>query len=343
MASFMPTEVFSGYLYDEPRNYLTRIFILCKMLSNGAETRGFMQGTICPAQGGMAMDFRQLENFIEVSKQLSFTKASNNLYISQQGISKSIKSLEDELGVPLFYRSASTISLTNYGTLLLPYAKELVSGYTAALAEISREKYSLKNTIRVGLTQGMVNFLPGHLFGQFTQNHPDIKLHIQEFNDTDVDTALKKGEIDIGFCVTPIDLSHFTVHHTHVLNTYFMLSEKHPLADRDTIDLRQLKNETFLSFGESIKGHSSFLERCRKAGFVPNIGAAANDFGLLTDLCRQNMGISFYVGEKPVEFPGLRIIPDKLHGWDYVIHICTAVDHGVNEQEAEFIHCFQAW
>ena len=49
------------------------------------------------------MDFRQLENFIEVSEQMSFTKAANNLYISQQGLSKSIKALEDELRMLLNY------------------------------------------------------------------------------------------------------------------------------------------------------------------------------------------------------------------------------------------------
>ena len=50
-------------------------------------------------QGELLVDFRQLETFVEVCEQMSFTKAASNLYISQQGVSKSIKTLEDELGV----------------------------------------------------------------------------------------------------------------------------------------------------------------------------------------------------------------------------------------------------
>lgn len=66
-------------------------------------------------QGELLVDFRQLETFVEVCEQMSFTKAASNLYISQQGVSKSIKTLEDELGVSLFLRTNSSISLTNYG------------------------------------------------------------------------------------------------------------------------------------------------------------------------------------------------------------------------------------
>ena len=83
------------------------------------------------------MDFRQLETFVEVCEQMSFTKAASNLYISQQGVSKSIKTLEDELGAPLFLRTNSSISLTNYGVILLRYAEELVRGYTKVLTEIN--------------------------------------------------------------------------------------------------------------------------------------------------------------------------------------------------------------
>ncbi|MBQ8217365.1 MAG: LysR family transcriptional regulator [Oscillospiraceae bacterium] len=289
------------------------------------------------------MDFRQLENFIEVSEQLSFTKAANNLYISQQGISKSIKSLEAELGVPLFFRTASTISLTDYGTILLPYAKDLVKIYSTALMQINTEKNKDTDTIRIGFTQGMANFLPDNLLRDYTQGHPDVKLAIREFSDMDVDSALLTGEIDIGFCVAPIDEKRLCVHHTHVMNVYFMLSEQHPLSSQSAIDMRQLKNDTFIAFGENKKGHLSFLERCRKAGFVPDVGITAADIGLIMNLCAQNMGVGIYVGEQEVSLPGLKILPDKLHNWEYTIHICTAAEHGVNETEAEFIRCFCQW
>ena len=160
------------------------------------------------------MDFRQLENFVEVCEKMSFTKAANNLYISQQGVSKSIKALEEELGVRLFFRTNSSLALTNYGTILLQHARGLVKDYTAILTEINEEKNRDKDSITVGLTSGVSNFLPVNLFEDYLQSHPKIRISIREYNDTTVDEALLNGEIDIGFCVGPIDRKKLKIHHT---------------------------------------------------------------------------------------------------------------------------------
>lgn len=289
------------------------------------------------------MDFRQLENFVEVCERMSFTKAANNLYISQQGVSKSIKALEEELGVKLFFRTNSSLVLTNYGTILLQHARGLVKDYTAILTEINAEKNRDKDSIKVGFTNGGSNFLPVNLLEDYLQSHPNIRVSIREYNDTTVDEALLSGEINIGFCVGPVDRKTLKIHHTHNMNLYFLLGEKHPLANESSIDLRQLKNDCFIAMGDGEKGRESFLERCRKAGFVPNIGIKVSDVEMMMSLCRKNLGIGVYAGDGPAKLPGLRIIPDKLHVWEYSIHICTAVGHGVSTQEEEFISCFRKW
>lgn len=289
------------------------------------------------------MDFRQLENFVEVCERMSFTKAASNLYISQQGVSKSIKALEEELGVKLFFRTNSSLALTNYGTILLQHARGLVKDYTAILAEINAEKNRDKDSIMVGITNGGSNFLPVSLLEDYLQAHPNIRLSIREYNDTKVDEALLSGEIDIGFCVGPVDGKTLKIHHTHNMNLYFLLGENHPLANESAIDLRQLKNGCFIAMGDGEKGEASFLERCRKAGFVPNIGIRVSDVELMMSLCRKNLGVGVYAGDSPAELPGLRVIPDKLHVWEHSVHICTALEHGVSAQEEEFISCFRAW
>ena len=244
------------------------------------------------------MDFRQLETFVEVCEQMSFTKAASNLYISQQGVSKSIKTLEDELGAPLFLRTNSSISLTNYGVILLRYAEELVRGYTKVLTEINAEKNRDKNSITLGFPNGIANFFPAKIVETYLKSHPDVKIAIKEYTDTEVDEALIRGDIDIGFCVVPIDDKKLKIQHTHNMNLYFMLSEDHPLAGEASIDLRQLKNDCF---------------------------------------------IGIYAGERPADLPGLRIVPDRLHVWEFSICICTAAGHGVTAQEAEFIKSFRKW
>ena len=277
-------------------------------------------------QGELLVDFRQLETFVEVCEQMSFTKAASNLYISQQGVSKSIKTLEDELGVSLFLRTNSSISLTNYGVIL---------------TEINTEKNRDRNGITLGFPNGIANFFPAEIFETYLKSHPNVRISIREYTDTEVDEALVRGDIDIGFCVVPVDKEKLNIQHTHNMN--FMLSESHPLAGEASLDLRQLKNDSFIAMGDEGKGRTSFLERCRKAGFFPNINVTVADTELMMELCRKNLGIGVYAGERPLELPGLRIVPDKLHVWEFSISICTAAGHGVTAQEAELIKCFRKW
>ena len=280
---------------------------------------------------------------MEVCEQMSFTKAARQSVYQPAGREQSIKTLEDELGAPLFLRTNSSISLTNYGVILLRYAEELVRGYTKVLTEINAEKNRDKNSITLGFPNGIANFFPAKIVETYLKSHPNVKIAIKEYTDTEVDEALIRGDIDIGLCVVPIDDKKLKIQHTHNMNLYFMLSEDHPLAGEASIDLRQLKNDCFIGMGDDGKGRASFLERCRKAGFFPNINVTVSDTELMMKLCRENVGIGIYAGERPADLPGLRIVPDRLHVWEFSICICTAAGHGVTAQEAEFIKSFRKW
>lgn len=117
-----------------------------------------------------------------------------------------------------------------------------------------------------------------------------------------------RGDIDIGFCVVPVDKEKLNIQHTHNMNLYFMLSESHPLAGEASLDRGSSKNDSFIAMGDEGKGRTSFLERCRKAGFFPNINVTVADTELMMELCRKNLGIGVYAGERPLELPGLRIV-----------------------------------
>lgn len=290
-----------------------------------------------------AMDFRQLENFIEVAEHMSFTRAASTLYISQQGVSKSIRALEGELGVPLFYRTSSSISLTNYGVILLEMAKKMDKMYSDTLEMLSAEKRNNRSKIRIGICNGAVNYLPFNLLAEFSAEHPGTELDIEEGDDYAVDRMLLDGTIDIGFCTEPIDEEKLIVHHSKVNTVYFMLGENHPLANEESIDLRQMKDSNFITFGTDNKGHMNFIERCHKAGFSPKIGIVTKDMSLIKDMIRRDMGVGIYVGKPETEIPGIRLIPDKLHGWEFKTHICTSTAHGMNSEEDALLKILKTW
>ena len=289
------------------------------------------------------MDIRQLQNFVEVCKYMSFTRASQNLFISQQGMSKSIKTLENELGVNLFIRNKSTLSLTDYGSILLKYAKKICDENQHAIEEINqlRDKYS--SDIRLGVAFGLANFMPERLFSDFKAIHPDITLTVIEFDDYALDTAIAAGEIDIALCIDPVEYDNIIVHCTHEETTYYMLSESHPLADRKSIDLRDMKGESFITFGNMTKGHTLFGERCHKAGFTPKQSIITRDMQLIYKFVRAGMGVGFFVGDPNTKIEGIKIIPDMLPNWKYRIDVCTAEEHNITKAESDLIRILSTW
>lgn len=289
------------------------------------------------------MDIKEIECFIEVCNQMSFTRAGRNLYISQQGVSKKINKLEEELDVMLFNRTSSTIQLTEYGELFLPSAKLIYEDYLNAINQIMIVKKRKAGELRVGIPNGLVNFFPQQILDNFILEHPDINIMINQYNDTACEEALLKEKIDVGFCVAPVDEEIFTVHHVHKEETYFMLSEKHRLAECDEISMEQMKNEKFVGFGEGNKGHNILEEKCLKAGFPLKMILSTLDMQLIIETCRNNMAVGFYVGPKDKKIPGIRLIPSSSHDWNWDVCISTLKDKKIRSVDKAFMENFENW
>lgn len=289
------------------------------------------------------MDIRQLENFIEVCRQASLTKAANNMYITQQGMSKSIRNLETELGVPLFSRRGMSLTPTEYGRLLLKYAENINEQYLCALGEIEKLKSREVDYIKIGIPHGLTNTLPENVFSSFRALRPDVNVLLEEFDDYALDLAVESGEVNIGFCVEPVSKEHLVIHSTHVSKTYYLLPESHPLANSKSIDLRDLKNENFIGFGDHHKGHQQLVERCLRAGFSPRMSIQSHDADFNRKMCSLGLGIGFHVGNPDVVLPGVKIIPDKVPNWNYSISLCTASGKTLSAAEETFINAFKKW
>lgn len=89
------------------------------------------------------MKIQSLREFLTLSRVKNFNVASEQLFLSQPTLSRHIKEIEEELGVPLFLRSTRQVELTEYGKYFLPYAKRIVSieeVYTEGLAQLRRNE-----------------------------------------------------------------------------------------------------------------------------------------------------------------------------------------------------------
>ena len=143
------------------------------------------------------LDFR-LKVFQCVAQNLSFTKASNELFITQPAITKHIKELESEFEVKLFDRIGNKISLTQAGNILLSYTDHILSLHNEVKFELSQLKGSLEGNLRLGASTTIAQYVIPAALAKFNERFPEIKLSLANGNTEHIERQLLKNEIDIG-------------------------------------------------------------------------------------------------------------------------------------------------
>lgn len=214
------------------------------------------------------MDFR-LKVFHSVATNLSFTKASKELFISQPAISKHIHELEVQYKTPLFDRVGSRIGLTHAGELLLSHTKQLLAAYRQMDFEMNLLTGNFAGELRLGASTTISQYVLPPVLASFIKKFPEIKVSLLNGNSRDIEQALREGKITLG-------LVEGTAHQSTLHYTPFMKDElvvvAHTgcsLAAYDEISLEQLRTMPLvlreMGSTESIK---LFLENSEALGIV---------------------------------------------------------------------------
>ncbi len=192
------------------------------------------------------MEIRYLKEFTELAEILNFTSAAENLYISQPVLSKHIRSLEKELGAPLFNRG-KVLSLTDFGKLYLKYAGEIIEKYEAA--ETWRSQYLKKseNTMLIGLPESLMLYEINDHLSQFSHLHPEYIIETMESLTSSLVQMYNQGIFKIFLTGMPADtdLSTLSFKFLQVAEGEIKVCIKkdHPLAKKKRISVGDLENE----------------------------------------------------------------------------------------------------
>lgn len=143
------------------------------------------------------MDFR-LKAFHSVATNLSFTKASKELYISQPAISKHIHELEVKYKTPLFDRSGNRIALTRAGELLLSHTQALLSAYRQMDFEMNLLTDNFSGELCLGASTTIAQYVLPPILSSFIRKFPDIRVSLTNGNTRDIEQALRDGKITLG-------------------------------------------------------------------------------------------------------------------------------------------------
>jgi DNA-binding transcriptional LysR family regulator len=181
---------------------------------------------------GVYMSLKQIECVVMVAKLKSFTKAAHKLKIAQPSLSQSINILEKQIGVPLFDRSTTPISLTHAGEIYLSKANAIIDLYNDLNVQM-RDVTGFENgKLRLGITQTGYHFIQDAL-STFYKKFPNTDLNItQVFSTLNLKKMLLDGDIDIGTLILPLNTEELKYKIIKEEQVCLALPITHPLAQK---------------------------------------------------------------------------------------------------------------
>jgi DNA-binding transcriptional LysR family regulator len=148
------------------------------------------------------VDLRQLEYFVAVARHRHFTRAADELYLTQSALSQQVRRLEEELGIALLLRTSRGVELTPAGTDLLARAEAILAEVDKARAEMDEHSGVSRGLVRVASTTGDALALPAAL-AAFHEEHPGIRIGLRQGSTPEVVELVRRGAADLAVTATP--------------------------------------------------------------------------------------------------------------------------------------------
>jgi DNA-binding transcriptional LysR family regulator len=151
------------------------------------------------------VELRQLEHFVAVAEEMSFTRAAVRVYVGQSAISVSIRTLERELGARLFERTTHQVTLTDAGSALYDEARRTLAAAEAARDAVSAVLGVVRGTLRVGVMQSLTVVDVAGLLVRFREAHPGVDIYVRPALGGSASLAdqTRDGQLDVAFASLP--------------------------------------------------------------------------------------------------------------------------------------------
>jgi LysR family transcriptional activator of glutamate synthase operon len=239
------------------------------------------------------MELRQIKYFIEVARVEHVTEAAANLHVAQSAVSRQIANLEDELGVELFFREGRNVKLTPVGKIFLDHMEIALGEIEKGVQSVQEYLNPETGLIRIGFPNSLAAKTLPSVISAFRDEHPNIGFKLKQGTNRDLKDLVIQGDIDIAF-VSPVPLNEDKIN-GHVFfteNMMALVSLHHPLAERTTIRLKDLRRDSFVIFRQGYAMRELVLDACAQIGFEPKIAFEGEDIDTIRGLVAAGLGVS---------------------------------------------------
>ena len=236
------------------------------------------------------MDVDQLKSFVRVAERENFTRAAEDLGLSQSALSRSIARLESDLGQPVFERQSRKVTLTQAGTILLGRAQQILTMLEDTKAEISDDGET--GTIRLAAIPTIAPFfLPG-LLKQFSEKFPKASVVVQEDTTENTLRRCSQGEIDLAILALPISAKYLEYEELFDEELLLVLPNEHPLADKKQVVIEDVEAFPFVLLGEAHCLSEQVISFCRQKSFQPISVEKTSQLATVQELVSVGHGVS---------------------------------------------------
>ena len=247
------------------------------------------------------MDLRQLRHFLAVANTRSFSRAAAQLNIAQPPLSRTIRQLEDEVGGPLFDRTARPLVMTPLGQLLHEQARQIIDRMDDMRSMMRTAAALERRRFTIGFVASTIYARLPELIRAFRQRAPDVELSLVESTTLDQISALKEGRIDVGF--GRIRLEDPAIKRTVLRNERLAvaLPRGHALAQGDAaLSLKQVAAEPQILY-----------PRAPRPSYADQVISLFRDHGLEPRIAHEARELQIAIGLVAAE-EGLAIIPESI-------------------------------
>jgi DNA-binding transcriptional LysR family regulator len=192
------------------------------------------------------MDLLQLEHFLAVVEERTFTRAAERVCRTQPAVSQSIKKLEDEVGTALFARDVHDVSLTEAGRVLADYARRMVTLRDEAMRHVCQIKTLKAGRLGVAAHESAAVYLLPVPLRTYLARYPDIKVGIYRSRLNEIPRQVMDREVDVGFVKDEPAFHELQWTEVHLDQMVVIASRRHRLADRPHVTVEDLANEPFV-------------------------------------------------------------------------------------------------
>ena len=238
------------------------------------------------------MTLKQLTYFLEIAKMKNFTKAAANLYISQSALSKTVKTMECELGVQLIDRTVNHFKLTPEGEIFYQKGLIAIKNINSELEDLYGSLGTEKGHITVGIPPVIGTAYFTSIIYKFRNMYPDVELKIIEAGANTIKKWVSEGEVDIGVVILPVSNDDFNVIPIVTAENVLLVNKNHPLAQYDEVSFKMLKDERFIALNSTFMLYDQIISLCRISGFEPNIVCESSQWDFITEMVVLDQGVS---------------------------------------------------